>query len=188
MRLQDTINPYQPNKAVQTQTKYTSKHTSRARVSRRAERKIHFMNIGFHYEGEKQLCCGSFFNDPKSTCMNLLVVAVCLIWGNGIREKKGKGEPVPQWVLTDHETRLGLSTQIMDPDNLLDRQVILLQTGQAGIQFSDTLVAVCLMVTCKGETTDFSSRFNVCVKSLGMIYFLDARGQAYFFVCGLFSM
>lgn len=52
--------------------------------------------------------------------MNLLVVAVCLIWGKEY-EKKERGELFPHWVLTDHETRLGLSTWIMDSDNLSDR-------------------------------------------------------------------
>lgn len=84
---------------MQTQAKDIGKHTSVARASGRAERKIHFMNIGFHYEGEKQLYCGSFFNDPKSTCMNLLVGAVCLIWEKE-KEKKGeRGELFPQWAM-----------------------------------------------------------------------------------------
>lgn len=49
------------------------------------------MNIGFHYEGEKQLCCGSFFNDPKSTHMNLLVGARLFDMGGREAEVKGGG-------------------------------------------------------------------------------------------------
>lgn len=49
------------------------------------------MNIGFHYEGEKQLCCGSFFNDPKSTRMNLLVAARLFDMRGREREVKGGG-------------------------------------------------------------------------------------------------
>lgn len=68
------------------------------------------MNIGFHYEGEKQLCCGSFFNDPKSTCMNLLVGAVCLIWEKEEEKKKERGEACfPGGLLTAYEMRFGLS-------------------------------------------------------------------------------
>lgn len=58
-------------------------------VSGQAERKIYFMNIGFHYEGEKN----SFAVDHslmtlKSICMNLLAVAACLICGGNMRKKE----------------------------------------------------------------------------------------------------
>lgn len=66
---------------------------------------IHFMNIGFHYKGEKQLCCGSFFNDPKSTRMNLLVGACLFDMGGGETEvKEGEEEEkksTPSGILTD---------------------------------------------------------------------------------------
>lgn len=66
----------------------------------------------------------------------------------------------------------------MDSDNLLDRWVILLQTQkEAKWGFSSQthlLQFLLFMETCKGETTDFGSRFHVCIKSYSMTYFLDA--------------
>lgn len=127
--------------------------------------------LDFIMRMKKQLCCGSFFNDPKSTCMNLLVVAVCLIWRKKW-ERKTRGELFPHWVLTDHETGLGLSTWIMDSDNIFG-QVFLQEQKEAKWIFSfqtHLLQFLLFMDTCKREATDIWSRFNVCVKYYNAIF------------------
>lgn len=82
---------------------------------------------------KKQLCCGSFFNDPKSTCMNLLVVACLFDMGEGTGW--GGGESFPLWVLTDIWT---------------GRSCCKTEGRQMRIQVSDTRVQL-FMDTCKGK-------------------------------------
>lgn len=58
-------------------------------VSGQAEMKIHFMNIGFHYE--EQLCFGSFFNVHMLESFN----TGCLFEMAGEKSTKKMGEPFP---------------------------------------------------------------------------------------------
>lgn len=75
-------------------------------VSGQAEMKIHFMNIGFHYE--EQLCCGSFLNVHVHESFNM----GCLFEMSEKSTKK-MGEPFPDRAskCPDHVYAFRLVTQ-----------------------------------------------------------------------------
>lgn len=70
---------------------------------------------------KKQLCCGSFFNDPKAHVHESFSSACLFDMWKDYRKKRKGGRVVSLWVLMNHETSLGLTTSIMVSDNLLDR-------------------------------------------------------------------
>lgn len=102
--------------------------------------------LDFIMRVKKQLCCGPFFNDPESTCMNLLAAAVCVIC-EGIlaeRKKRERGETFPQGVLKDYETRLRLRT--WTKENPLDNHNYCSQEkGQVLPLFQGAFTVVSLM-------------------------------------------
>lgn len=80
--------------------------------------------------------------------------SACLFdMGEGIREKRGRRAVSPSgfW------GTIGLSTWIMDSDNLWDRQAFLLQSF---ISQTHLLKIILFMETCKRKTIDFRSRLS----------------------------
>lgn len=73
-------------------------------VSVQAEMKIHFMNIGFHYE--ERLCCGSFFNVYTRESFN-----VGCLFEMAKKSTKTMGEPFPDIECPDHVYAFRLVTQ-----------------------------------------------------------------------------
>ena len=146
MRLKDTINPYEPNKAVQTQTEHTSKHTSATGVSGRAEENP-FHEYWISLWGWKNSFAVDHSLMTQSPLHESFISGCLLDMGEGMREK-GEGETISPVCFDGplEETGAEHLDHGLSNINLLDRQVIRWpRGGRAGIQSADTLVAFSLI-------------------------------------------